>query len=182
MPASSISSTSRRCAPWRASVSRCGARSSRRPSSRRALVSVEERVDVVLGDVADVIGEPRPVEEGALPGGALVPLLSGELLEGIEAAPDPDHPVQPLLDELQHADDLGDALAGEVLEIARLVESDGAVEDRADAVVVPGLDAGGAKHGRVRLDLLGGGKNRRRRILGRLDDGVELAGYPAHAS
>ena len=109
-----------------------------------------------------------------------MPLLSGEFLEGVEAAPDPDHPVQPLLDELQHADDLGDALSGEVLEIAGLVERDGAVEDRADAIVVP-VATRRREHGRVRLDLLGGGEDGGRRVLGRLDDGVQSAGGPPHA-
>jgi hypothetical protein len=38
-----------------------------------------------------------------------------------------------------------------------------------------------ARSGRVRLDLLGGGEDGGRRVLGRLDDGVELAGRPPHA-
>ena len=131
-------------------------------------------------DVAFVLVELRPVEEALLVV-AVVVCVTGEILEGFEAAPHADHLVKALLHEFEDVDDLVDALPGQILEVAGLVEADDAVEDGADMVVVAGIDPGRAQHVGAGLDLLDGREDVRRRLLGGADDGIELAGNAAHA-
>src|SRR3712207_1081993 len=97
--------------------------------------------------MAFVAVELRPVEEPFLvfPTAACTVVLD-KILESVETAPDADHLVEPLLDEFQHVDDFVDALPGQILEVAGLVEPDDAVENGADMVVVAGSDPGRPEH------------------------------------
>src|SRR5690606_37754181 len=98
-----------------------------------------------------------------------------DALELLDAAPDFDHALDAVLDEGQSRDDLGDALAGEILKIAGLENGDDLVLNIGrQSLVALRLDMRGDLHGGI-VDRLGRGQY----LLGRRfragDDGVELA-------
>jgi hypothetical protein len=86
-----------------------------------------------------------------------------------------------LLDEFQNADDLADALPGEILKVTGLVGADHAVENCVDILLGRLRQAYAAHHVGVGLDPLDRAEDRRGGLLGRLDDGIEFAGDAAHA-
>src|SRR4029450_7445266 len=100
--------------------------------------------DLALPGMAVVVVELRAVEQLAMVVWVVLVVVD-EFLEGVEAAPDVDHLVDALLDEFHDADDLVDALPGQILEVAGLVEDDDAVQDGADAIVGARRHAGGTQ-------------------------------------
>jgi hypothetical protein len=106
--------------------------------------------------------------------GLVRPLAGRQVGEGLDA-PDPDDGQDALLNETQRLHDLGDALAGDVLERAGLENVDDLVghlvRQRDDFLVVV-VDVRQVAH--MEFQALAGGQDALGRGLGGRDDGVEL--------
>src|SRR6202011_1041544 len=87
--------------------------------------SIEQRVDVILGDMTDAAVQLRAVQQA----GVAFPIVNDSRRvrpDGIDAAPDVHHDRDMVFDEFHRGHHLADALTSEILEIASL-------EDRNDA-------------------------------------------------
>jgi hypothetical protein len=87
------------------------------------VVLTEQSIDGVLGRDAFVGCKRRAVQESGLP---LTPGIINclDIFEALHPAPDIDHMMDTLFNEPHRIDDLADALAGNVLEIAGLEDAD----------------------------------------------------------
>ena len=106
--------------------------------------------------------------------------LDHDRLELFDGAPDFHQAADVLLQDIENLGDLADPLAGEILEIAGLVDPQDLVADVAgQAHLVLALERRGQRVGAL-VDLLGGAQNLLCRLLGIDHDRLELAAGPRH--
>src|SRR3954447_25907850 len=141
--------------------------------------SAEQRIDVVLRGVADVLGELRSVEQ---PGIALTlrDLLNLDALEGLQTTPDLHHAQDMRLDEFQGPDNLADALAGQILEITGLEDLDDSLLHVLRQRVILIILQASRQCVRDLIDLFSIGENGIGRARGAADNGVEFVSNARH--